>query len=121
MNKTIVTGIGVLALLAMMTAAVPAFAAGQPCPPCQAFDRLDKQVRDGALSKVETERQFAARIAELDTLLVGTGTPAGSHWIFPLRGYDLATSGADAIRGYVAAGYDFFDGNRHGGHPAAPI
>jgi len=89
--------------------------AAEPCPPCRAFDRLDKQVRDGALSKTEAERRFAGLIAELDA---GFGGGAAAPWVFPLRGHTLAKAGADAARGYVAAGYDYFDGNRHGGHPS---
>jgi len=90
------------------------------CPPCLAFDRLDKQIRDGVLPRAEAERQFAARISEIDADLarLAPASRPAEHWVFPLRGYDLATAGADAAKGYVAAGYDYFDGNRHGGHPS---
>ncbi|MCM2264160.1 MAG: M23 family metallopeptidase, partial [Desulfuromonadales bacterium] len=52
--------------------------------------------------------------------LAGHTPPSRSaeRWVFPLRGYDLATAGAEAAKGFVAAGYDYFDGNRHGGHPS---
>lgn len=97
--------------------------AGEPadaCQPCLAFDRLDKQIRDGRLPKAEARRLFAARIADLDTYLARGNAPARSsgRWVFPLRGYSIAMAGADAAKGYVAAGYDYFDGNRHGGHPS---
>ena len=94
--------------------------AGQTCQPCLAFARLDRQIRDGELPKAAAERQFAAGVADLDAWLARVEMPAWSRdrWSFPLKGYDLATAGGDAAKGYVAAGYDYFDGNRHGGHPA---
>ena len=104
----------------LLAAAAQAGEATAPCPPCLHFDRLDKQIRDGLLAPPEARRQFAARIAELDAYLARTASsqPPAGRWIFPLRGYTLPVAGADAARGYVAAGYDYFDGNRHGGHPS---
>jgi len=104
-----------LLLLAAIWLSTGSTMAAEPCPPCPAFDRLDKQVRDGSLSKAEAERRFAGLIAELDA---GSGGGAATPWIVPLHGYTLAGAGADAARGYVAAGYDYFAGNRHGGHPS---
>lgn len=107
-------------LTGMLAATSPA---AENCPPCLAFDWLDKQIRDGSLPKTDAARQLATRTAELETYLAGFGTSPHDHeqWIFPLRGYDLATAGTDADKGYVAAGYDFFDGNRHGGHPSVDL
>ena len=107
-----------LLLTATLVTAQPANAA-DPCPPCQAFDRFDKQIRDGELPRAEAQRQFTARITELDAFLAGsTSATDTAPWIFPLRDYDLAASGPEAAKSYVAAGYDYFDGNRHGGHPS---
>ena len=44
-----------------------------------------------------------------------------SAWIFPLAGYDARAIGGGRRHGYVAHGYDFFSGNRHGGHPSYDI
>ena len=106
-----------LAWLAIATRAGATEWAG-PCPPCVAFDRLDKQIRDGRLPRTEARRQFALQIAELDACLAGDNARAAEpgRWIFPLRGYAPATAGA--AQGYVTSGYDYFDGNRHGGHPS---
>lgn len=105
-------------LLAMLPASVPA--AADACPPCLAFDQLDKQIRDSVLPEKDARQRFAAVIAEIDARFPRNSTANDRHepWVFPLRGYALATAGADADKGYVAAGYDFFDGNRHGGHPS---
>ncbi len=103
-------------LITLVCCVAPADA--KPCPPCLAFDRFDKQIRDGELPRAEAERQFAEIMARLDGHLAGSFPAAAAPWIFPLRGYTLPTSGPDAAQGYVAAGYDYFDGNRHGGHPS---
>jgi len=94
-------------------------AAIDSCPPCLAFDRLDKQIRDGSLGRSEAESRFSHLIAELDAL--PDNSPPGHTpppWHFPLQGYTLSESGSAAAQGYVASGYDYFDGNRHGGHPS---
>lgn len=111
-----------LLLAGMLLTMVPASAsaAAEACPPCLAFDRLDKQIRDGALPETEARQRFAAVIAELDARFAHNddSNDRRERWVFPLRGYALATAGAAAAKGYVAAGYDYFDGNRHGGHPS---
>jgi len=40
---------------------------------------------------------------------------------FPLRGYGPTAIGGKDGSGYQPKGYDFFDGNRHKGHPAHDI
>jgi murein DD-endopeptidase MepM/ murein hydrolase activator NlpD len=44
-----------------------------------------------------------------------------SAWAFPLAGYDARAIGGGRRHGYSARGYDFFSGNRHGGHPSLDI
>ena len=44
-----------------------------------------------------------------------------TDWVFPLAGYDVRAIEGGRSHGYIARGYDFFDGNRHGGHPAFDI
>lgn len=91
----------------------------EACQPCSAFDRLDKQIRDGAISRAAAEQQFARLIGELDARFGNVNPrPNPVRWVMPLRGYSLAETVGDADQGYVAAGYDYFDGNRHGGHPS---
>ena len=89
-----------------------------PCPPCLEFDRLDKQIRDGKLPRAEAEHRFREVVARLDDHLAGGSPGKAVAWVFPLPGQNLASTGAAADQGYVTAGYDYFDGNRHGGHPS---
>lgn len=108
----LLTSLGGLLLSAGLAFAEP------PCPPCLEFDRLDKQIRDGVLPRAEAERRFGEAITRLDTHLAGNAPAVATPWVFPLAGKDLADTGADAARGYVTSGYDYFAGNRHGGHPS---
>lgn len=112
--------IALLGFALLFTSPTRAGAQAEICQPCLAFDHLDKQIRDGLQPRAAAERQFAATIAALDAYLAGSGASlhASDPWIFPLRGYAIAIAGADAAKGYVAAGYDYFDGNRHSGHPS---
>jgi hypothetical protein len=48
-------------------------------------------------------------------------------WVFPLQGYGIKDIGAGGFKPGIRygsspiKGYDFYDGNRHGGHPAYDI
>lgn len=94
---------------------------GMAChEPCAAFDRFDKLVRDGRISREAAQQKFPVLLAAVDHCLAGSGSrrPAFQDWIFPLRGYRPQQANPDPGEGYVATGYDYFDGNRHGGHPS---
>ena len=87
------------------------------------FDKLNTLIRDGAI-----EREVArARIIELLPKLreyfraQGGTTSAPDEWVFPLAGYNHKAIGGINGSGYVAKGYNYFDGNKHGGHPAHDI
>jgi murein DD-endopeptidase MepM/ murein hydrolase activator NlpD len=43
------------------------------------------------------------------------------EYCFPLRGYSQNAIGGKNGSGYITKDYDFFDGNKHGGHPAHDI
>ncbi len=80
------------------------------------WNSLEKSVRDSTIDR-KTARQ---RIIELNRQLVSVyGGKAGhSRLRFPVKGYGPKSIGGSRGNGYVAAGYNFYDGNRHGGHPA---
>jgi murein DD-endopeptidase MepM/ murein hydrolase activator NlpD len=46
---------------------------------------------------------------------------ASTSWVFPLLHYNYRATGGSAGNGYISSGYNYFDGNRHGGHPAHDI
>lgn len=91
-----------------------------PCHPCEAFHDLNTRIRDGRIEKNKAMVRFRAVMAEVKAYARKTGvmneTP--DRCMFPLSGYSPLSIGGKNGSGYVAAGYDYFDGNTHGGHPA---
>lgn len=87
------------------------------------FDSLLDGVRDGTVGK-------AAALQELRALLPlvarqyrrsGSRLFRQESWVFPLAGYGPGAVPGRKGKGFVVTGYDFFSGNRHGGHPAYDI
>lgn len=87
---------------------------------------LETGVRDGTIAKDEASQQLASAVVELMTHCETTYVFTDG-WIFPLRKYPHAVIyrkdfQPDSVYGpEKIKGYDFFDGNRHGGHPAYDI
>ena len=94
--------------------------------PLADWDRYEKQVRDQVLAKDSLRAMFPGILAAVQG---GPSTNVGgdSDWTFPVHGYSLASVGKGGFKpgiyygGSDIKGYDFFDGNRHGGHPAYDI
>lgn len=108
--------------------------------PIAQWGSFEKQVRDQVLPKDSLRTAFPAVWTALggpgtarDTALGGADSAEAAalrpepSWVFPLAGYTLASVGKGGYRpdirygGSPIKGYDFFDGNRHGGHPAYDI
>ena len=104
-------------------AAAPKQEASAPCTPCDAFDRLNTLVRDGRTDRATARRELAPLLDAVRAYYIasGAGDYGEGDWVFPLKGYDRRAIAGGKGHGYTAAGYDFFDGNRHGGHPSYDI
>ena len=92
-------------------------------PLCRAFNEFNSLIRDGRVSKTNARRELTDKLAEIRTeyyLRDGQDYPS-TDWIFPVAGYDTRAIDSGKNHGYVPSGYDFFSGNRHGGHPAYDI
>lgn len=92
--------------------------------PCQEFHAFDKQVRQGVVQKTVARQSFQDLISRLKKYAGVRGSkpyPAGSRWIFPVEGGRKRDIGGRNGNGYRPKGYDYFDGNRHHGHPAQDI
>lgn len=87
------------------------------------FNELYEQIRDGKIGRDEA----VAGIDDLTTKIAdlyfgkGGGSFDEDDVCFPLKGYGKNAIGGKNGSGYVTKGYDFFDGNKHGGHPAHDI
>lgn len=84
--------------------------------PADDWNRLQEQIRDGVIAR----KAAATAIRDLDKSLFATysGSVGPSRFHFPVKGYGPASIGGTGGNGFSPSGYDFYDGNRHGGHPA---
>jgi murein DD-endopeptidase MepM/ murein hydrolase activator NlpD len=97
----------------------------QPAPanPCVVFDALYAQIRDqkidraAALARV---RELLPRIRDDFYARGGKDTPSGGER-FPVDGYGAESIGGRNGSGYIAKGYDWFDGYKSAGHPGHDI
>ena len=115
---------GVLLLLMLsLTAAFAAPDAENSSTLYAAFNDFNSRIRDGQISKAAARTELPDRLAAIRADYYSRGgqdyTPA--EWVFPVAGYTAAAIEKRGKHGYVAGGYDFFSGNRHGGHPAYDI
>lgn len=85
---------------------------------CQAFDVLNKEVRDGKIEKTAAKEKFSYIIQKIEKF-AGKTNPVEA--VFPLKGYNSKVIGGQNGEGYIAGGYNYFDGNKHGAHPALDI
>jgi len=91
--------------------------------PCIGFDSLYVQIREGKISKQIAVLKINEVIVNIDKFFINKGGVEfkNEDWVFPLRGYNSGSIGGINGSGYVTSGYNFFDGNKHGGHPAHDI
>jgi len=108
MNRTLV-------LLALATLA---FAQPQQAEVLAAqFDSVNTLVRDNKIEKAQALKKFQTIFPELQNKLKSKD----EKLLFPVEGYTAKDIGGTHGEGYVSDGYDYFDGNKHGGHPAHDI
>jgi murein DD-endopeptidase MepM/ murein hydrolase activator NlpD len=90
---------------------------------CSAYNEFNTLIRDGRISKAAARAELPVRLAGIRAEYYqrgGTDYPA-AQWVFPLAGYTATAIDKGRSHGFVPRGYDFFSGNRHGGHPAYDI
>ncbi|MEW6734103.1 MAG: M23 family metallopeptidase [Acidobacteriota bacterium] len=91
--------------------------------PCLEFDKVNTLVRDGLIDRKEAQNKIRELIPKIRDYFQARGghntTP--ENWIFPVKGYGPKAIGGSNGNGYLPKGYDYFDGNKHGGHPAHDI
>lgn len=91
--------------------------------PCYAFDALNTEIRDGKISQKEAQTAIKHLLPQIDNYYYENGGEnfATSQWAFPLKNYEISAVGGTNGNGYIAKGYNYFDGNKHTGHPAQDI
>lgn len=90
--------------------------------PCLEWDTLYPKIRDRLVSKDEAQgklKTLELSIGEWTSQRLTSGQE--DRLCFPLKGYTFQSIGGKKGSGYQIQGYDFFDGNRHKGHPGHDI
>jgi len=98
-------------ILAGLIRALPATASV-----CEEWNTLQREVRDGTIVKEEALKKIVALDKRLRKEYAGKVVRSPGH--FPVKGYGPDCIGGSEGSGFRPAGYDFYDGNRHSGHPA---
>ena len=102
------------------------FYPGTPLPaqegPAAGWHLLYLKIRDSEISKEEA----LTKLKSLEPLLKNHNIESSNRKSedrlgFPLKGYGPSAIGGKGGSGYQIEGYDFFDGNRHKGHPGHDI
>ncbi len=91
--------------------------------PCEEFNELNTEVRDGLISRDDARKKIRGLIPAVREYFYKTGGTeiTDKDWVFPVQGYTASSIGGVNGSGYRPEGYDYFDGNKHGGHPAHDI
>jgi len=101
--------------------------AASPQDPIIEWDHFINSVRDGTIRKEEAESQFPAIFNSLKDVCRKYLFKRVPSWVFPLEGYGIKDIGAGGFKpgirygSSLIKGYNFYDGDRHGGHPAYDI
>lgn len=90
---------------------------------CKSFNTLNTRIRDNRIDSTSARIELKRLLAEVreEYYRAGGRTYPKSAWVFPLEGYDVRAISGGRQHGYTARGYDFYSGNRHGGHPSYDI
>jgi murein DD-endopeptidase MepM/ murein hydrolase activator NlpD len=87
------------------------------------FDSINTLVRDNEIDKAQALEALQDIFPELQAAYnsLKLDTAKKEKWIFPVEGYSSKAIGGTHGEGYIPNGYDYFDGNKHGGHAAQDI
>ena len=90
---------------------------------CNRFNELNSRIRDRKIGRSAARTEFARLLAGVREEYLRAGVPEYSRTerVFPLAGYDSRAIDGGRRHGFIASGYDYYSGNRHGGHPAFDI
>jgi len=93
------------------------------CSSCVRFNDFNTLVRDGKIAKSTAKVELKQLLEAVRSEYYRSGGQdfKKDSWVFPLAGYTARAITGGRSKGYVSSGYDFFSGNRHGGHPSFDI
>jgi murein DD-endopeptidase MepM/ murein hydrolase activator NlpD len=90
--------------------------------PAAGWHLLYLKIRDSEISKEDALTKLKSLGPLLKDHYIRSWNRKSEHRFgFPLKGYGPSAIGGKGGSGYQIEGYDFFDGNRHKGHPGHDI
>jgi len=95
--------------------------------PILSWDTLEKRVRDQTIPKDSARVLFKQIYDSLISYSKQSDFSVSHQWIFPVQGYSINDVGKGGFKpdipygGSINVKYSFYDGNKHGGHPAYDI
>jgi peptidoglycan LD-endopeptidase LytH len=95
--------------------------------PIAEWGHFEISVRDQTIRKEEAQKQFPPLYKALKELCKKYSFKRQAPWQFPVQGYGIKDMGDGGFKpdirygGSSIKGYNFYDGNKHGGHPAYDI
>ena len=86
---------------------------------CRDWNQLDKEIRDSIIGKAAAKK----KIIDLNRRLKAAFSTKITHSVFtfPVKNYSSKSIGGNNGSGYIPGDYDYYDGNKHTGHPAHDI
>ncbi len=92
------------------------------CLPCVKFNQLNTEIRDGKIDKKVARAKVKELLAEVKSwYMTNCKHPNNGGWVFPVENYTPRAIGGTNGSCYVAGGYNYYDGNKHTGHPSFDI
>jgi murein DD-endopeptidase MepM/ murein hydrolase activator NlpD len=90
---------------------------------CKNFERLNNAIRDNKIDSDSALYEIQKQIPKIKSEYYKNGGKNWKEdtWVFPLQGYSTSAIGGKNGSGYITFGYNYFKGNKHGGHPAHDI
>lgn len=83
------------------------------------WNALEKNIRDNKISEKDARETFFSLINKIKLYTDSLNLEYSDKWKFPVNGY--TDDNAIGKGGFQPQGYNFFDGNKHGGHAAYDI
>lgn len=88
----------------------------------QEFNALNTRIRDGTISEALARKEVVRLLPLLKRYYFqGKNKETKSRKSFPVKGYNYQAIGGTNGSGYLPKGYNFYQGNKHTGHPAHDI
>ncbi len=104
-----------------LAAAIAASPSQGPADCLERFDHLDRTIREGTIEPGRARKLMISLHADLRDRFPLQRAGAPVPRIFPVAGYGARDIGGKHGSGFVPRGYRYYDGPRHGGHPAHDI